>query len=102
MREGLGGDGSRSGHVLVRGVGARSDQSDLELLGPSVGSNGLGELGDGGGEIGSVGSVNVGLELGEVLRVEEERKTRERRTRSAQARTKRARRERGKSVNVRW
>ena len=91
VREGLGGDGSRSGHVLVRRVGARSDQSDLELLGPSVGSNSLGELGDGGGEIGSVGSVDVRLELGEVLEGRE--KSEGRRPRSAQAQTRGSRRD---------
>jgi hypothetical protein len=64
---GLGSDGSRSGHVLVRRVGAGSDKTDLELGGPVVVLDGLGELGDGGGEIRGEGTVDVGLELGEVL-----------------------------------
>ena len=65
---GLLGNGGRSGHVLVGRVGARSDQTDLELLGPVVVLDGLGELGDGGGEIGGEGTVDVGLELRQVLR----------------------------------
>jgi len=64
---GLLGDGGRSGHVLVRRVGARSNKTDLELLGPVVVLDGLGELGDGGGEIRGEGTVDVGLELGQVL-----------------------------------
>jgi hypothetical protein len=64
---GLGSDGSRSGHVLVRRVGAGSDKTDLKLGGPVVVLDGLGELGDGGGEIRGEGTVDVGLELGEVL-----------------------------------
>lgn len=60
-------DGSGSGHVLIRRIGAGSNKSDLELRGPGVGSHSLGELGDRGGKIGSVGSVDVGLKLGKVL-----------------------------------
>lgn len=60
--------GNRGGaaHVLVRGVGARADKTDLEVLGPAVGLDGILELADGGGKIGSEGTVDVGLELGEV------------------------------------
>lgn len=60
------GDGSSTGHILVGGVGARADQTDLELLGPLVGLDSLLELGDGSGKIGSEGTVDVGLELIEV------------------------------------
>ncbi len=60
------GDGGSTGHVLVRRVGARADQTDLELLRPSVGLDGLLELGDGGGQVGSERSVDVRLKLGQV------------------------------------
>jgi len=60
------GNGSRAAHVLVGGVGARADKTDLEVLGPAVGLDGILELADGGGKIGSEGTVDVGLELGEV------------------------------------
>jgi hypothetical protein len=60
------GNGSGTAHVLVRGVGARADQTDLELLGPAVGLDGILELADGGGKIGSEGTVDVGLELRKV------------------------------------
>ena len=60
------GNGGGTGHILVGGVGARADQTDLELLGPAVGIDGLGELGDGGGQIGGEGTVDVGLQLGQV------------------------------------
>jgi hypothetical protein len=59
-------DGGSTGHVLVRGVGARADQTDLELLGPVVGLDGLLELADGSGQIRGEGTVDVGLELREV------------------------------------
>lgn len=60
------GDGSSAGHILVGGVGARTDQTDLELFGPLVGLDSVLEVGDGGGKIGSEGTVDVGLELIEV------------------------------------
>lgn len=60
------GDGGGTAHVLVGGVGARADQTDLELLRPAVGLDGILELGDGGGQIGSERTVNVRLELGQV------------------------------------
>jgi hypothetical protein len=56
-------NGGSAGHILVGGVGARSDKTDLELFGPLVGLDGLLELGDGGSEIGSEGTVDVRLEL---------------------------------------
>jgi len=59
-------DGSRARHVLVRRVGARADETDLDLVGPAVLLGLLGELGDGGGKVGGEGAVDVGLELGEV------------------------------------
>lgn len=60
------GDGGGTAHVLVGGVGARADKTDLEVLRPAVGLDGLFELADWGGKIGSEGTVDVGLELGEV------------------------------------
>lgn len=60
------GNGSGTGHVLVRRVGARSDETDGELIGPVVSLDGSSELGERGGKIRSVRSVDVGLELGEV------------------------------------
>jgi hypothetical protein len=60
------GDGSSAGHILVGGVGARADQTDLELLGPLVGLDSLLELRDRSGKIGGEGTVDVGLELIEV------------------------------------
>lgn len=59
-------DGGATGHVLVRRVGARANQTDLQVLGPVVVLNGLGELGDGGSQIGGEGTVDVRLELGQV------------------------------------
>jgi len=64
--ESVTGNGSGTGHVLVRGVGARADKTDLHLLGPAVGLDGLLELTDGSGKIGGEGTVDVRLELGEV------------------------------------
>jgi hypothetical protein len=55
------GNGGGTGHVLVGGVRAGTDKTDLELLGPVVGLDSLGELGDGGGQIGGEGTVDVGL-----------------------------------------
>lgn len=63
---GLLGDGGGSRHVLVRRVGAGTDQSDLELLRPAVVLDGLGELGDRGGQIGGEGTVDVRLEFAQV------------------------------------
>ena len=60
------GDGRSTGHILVRGIGAGANQTDLELLGPLVGVNGLLELGDGSSKIRSEGTVDVRLELGQV------------------------------------
>lgn len=64
--EGITGNGSSTGHVLVRGVGARSDKTDLELLGPTVLLDSLAELGDRSTQIRSERTVDVRLELGEV------------------------------------
>lgn len=60
------GDRGTARHILVRGVGAGADQTDLELLGPAIGLDGSGELGDGGGKIRGERTVDVGLELGKV------------------------------------
>ena len=64
----LTGDGSSAGHVLVRRVGARTDESDLELGGPVVLDDFILELGKRGSEIGSEGTVDVRLKLRQVLR----------------------------------
>jgi hypothetical protein len=48
------------------GRGRFHAESHLELLGPIVLLRGLGKLGDGGSEIGGEGTVDMGLELGEV------------------------------------
>lgn len=53
-------------HILVRRVGARTDQTNLELLGPAVGLDGLAELGDRGGKIRGEWAVDVGLKLRQV------------------------------------
>lgn len=55
------GNGGGSLHILVRGVGARADKTDLDLKGPSVLDGDILELGDGGGKIGGEGTVDVGL-----------------------------------------
>jgi len=64
--QGITGDGGGTGHVLIRGVGARTNQTDLELFRPLVGFNGLLELGDGGGQVRGERTVDVRLELGQV------------------------------------
>ena len=61
-------DVGRAGHVLVRRVRARADESDLELLWPSVLDNLVLELGKRCGKVGREGTVDVRLKLGEVLR----------------------------------
>jgi hypothetical protein len=53
-------------HVLIRGVGAGANETDLELFRPLVGLNSLFELADGGGKIGCEGSVDVRLQFREV------------------------------------
>lgn len=60
------GNGGGTGHVLVRRVGAGSNQTDRELVGPVVSLDSGSELGERGGKIRSVRSVDVGLKLGEV------------------------------------
>lgn len=64
--EGIPGDRGGTGHVLIGGVGARADKTDLELLRPLVGLDSLLELGDGGSKIGSEGTVDVRLQLRQV------------------------------------
>jgi hypothetical protein len=66
MVEGITSDRGGTGHILVRGVGARTNQTDLELLGPAILLDSLAELGDRSSQIRSEGTVDVGLELGEV------------------------------------
>lgn len=59
-------DRGGTGHVLIRGVGARTDQTNLELLRPLVGLHSLLELRNGGSKIRSEGTVDVRLKLREV------------------------------------
>lgn len=66
VAEGVLSDGGSTAHVLVGGVGARADETDLELLRPAVGLDGLLELADGSGKIGGEGTVDVGLKLAQV------------------------------------
>lgn len=61
------GNGRGTGHVLVGGVRAGADEGNLELSGPTVLDNLILELGDGGRQVGSERTVDVGLELVEVL-----------------------------------
>ena len=61
-------DRSSARHVLVRRVGARTDQSDLELRGPVVLLDSLSELRKRGSQVGSEGTVDMGLELVQILR----------------------------------
>ena len=60
-------DRRAAGHVFVRRVGTRADQSDLEFLWPIVLLDLLSELGDGGGKVGGEGTVDVWLKLREIL-----------------------------------
>ena len=55
-----------TGHVLIRGVCARADQTDLELLRPVVGLDSLGEFGDGCSKIRGEGTIDVWLEFRKV------------------------------------
>lgn len=63
---GLPGNVGRSRHVLVRRVGARANETDLELLRPGVPLDLIGKLGEGSGKVRGEGTVDVGLELSEV------------------------------------
>ena len=53
-------------HVLIRGVCARTDQTDLQLLGPVVGLDSLGELGDRCSKIRGERTVDMWLEFRKV------------------------------------
>jgi hypothetical protein len=64
--KGVTGDRSGARHVLVGGVGARSDQTDLELSRPALLLDGLLPLGKGSGQVRGEGSVDVRLELAQV------------------------------------
>ena len=57
----------RAGHILVGRVGAGTDEGDLEFLRPVVLLNFFGKFGDGSGKIGGKGTVDVRLELGQIL-----------------------------------
>ena len=65
---GLTSDGSSAGHILVRRVGARTDESNLEFSRPAILLNLSLELGERGSQIGSEGTVDMGLKLRQVLR----------------------------------
>jgi hypothetical protein len=56
-------NGGRAGHILVRRVGAGTNEGNFEFLGPVVLFHFLGELGDWGGEIWGKWSVDMGLQL---------------------------------------
>ena len=60
------GNGGGTGHILVGGVGARADQTDLQLGWPVVLLDSILELGDGSSQVGSEGSVDMGLEFAQV------------------------------------
>ena len=60
-------DRSSAGHVLVRRVGARTDESNLEFLGPLVLLDCLSELRERSSQVRGEGAVDVGLELRKVL-----------------------------------
>lgn len=62
MSHGILSNGGSAGHILIGGVGARADQTDLDLLRPAVGLGNLLELADGSSQIGGEGTVDVGLE----------------------------------------
>lgn len=71
VRGSLTGDRSGTRHVFVGRVGARTDEGNLEFLGPVVLDDFLLELRNGSSQVGSERTVDVGLELGEVLRDEQ-------------------------------
>ena len=60
-------DGCRAGHILVGRVGAGTNEGDLEFLRPAVLLDFFGKFGDGGGKVGGEGTIDVRLELGQVL-----------------------------------
>lgn len=64
--KGVASNGGSTGHVLVRGVGARANKTNLQLLRPAVLLDSLAELGDGSAQIGGEGAVDVRLKLREV------------------------------------
>lgn len=55
-----------AGHILIGGICAGTDEADLELFGPLVVNDCLLELADGRSQVGSEGTIDVGLELGKV------------------------------------
>jgi len=64
--EGIASDGGGAGHILIGGVGARTNQTNLKLLRPAVGLDSLTELGDRSGKIWGKWAVDVWLELRQV------------------------------------
>lgn len=64
--EGITSDGGGAGHILIGGVGARTNQTNLKLLGPAVGFDSLAELGDRSSKIWGKWAVDVWLELRQV------------------------------------
>lgn len=61
------GDRSGAGHILIGRVCARTDQADLQFFRPVVLLDLGSELGQRSGKIWSEGTVDMGLELGQVL-----------------------------------
>ena len=67
MRHSLLGNVRRTGHVLVRRISARADESNLEFRRPAVFLDLLLELRDRSSQVGSEGTVDMGLEFREIL-----------------------------------
>ena len=66
MVEGVLSNGGSARHVFVRRVGARADETDLELRRPVVRSDGFFEFANGSSKIRREWAVDVGLEFGQV------------------------------------
>jgi hypothetical protein len=60
-------DGGRTRQVLIRGVGARTNETDFEFIGPAVLLDSVSKLGDGRCKIRCEGPIDVRFKLGEVL-----------------------------------
>lgn len=62
-------DGSRASHILVGRVGARTDETNFDFLGPAILLDFLSEFGDRGSQIGCEGTVDMRLKFREVLKI---------------------------------
>ena len=63
-------NGSGASHILVRGVGARADEADPDVIGPVVLLGFLSQLGDRSSKVGGERTVDMRLQLVEVLHQE--------------------------------